>query len=305
MGCVGFALVHCKTSILSAIFSASLIGAALAISPAEPMRIVEQKEQRPAEGIQDNSFLIEEAYNQDEGVVQHILNIVHTANRHAGEKSDALSFVFTQEWPAFSQTHQLSYTIPYTFLDQQGQSSTNGFEDISLNYRFQALTESAKTPAFAPRFTLILPTGDADDDLGNGRVGYQINLPVSKIVSDRWTIHGNAGVTLTPDVMDHDLSSYNLGASVVYAVSSNFNLMLESFAEFEEEVEDNGGTTRPASVVISPGLRYAFNFPDDAQLVVGIAAPIGVTSAAPDFGVFLYASFEHMFAHPRSGKSGK
>src|SRR5437867_10915261 len=28
-----------------------------------------------AKGIQDNSFLIEEAYNQEPGVVQHILNV--------------------------------------------------------------------------------------------------------------------------------------------------------------------------------------------------------------------------------------
>jgi hypothetical protein len=33
-----------------------------------------------------------------------------------------------------------------------------------------------------------------------------VNLPVSKIVSDRWTIHGNAGATLLPDI-DGQISS--------------------------------------------------------------------------------------------------
>jgi len=73
--------------------------------------------------------------------------------------------------------------------------------------------ESERMPAFAPRFSLILPTGDADDGLGDDTVGYQLNLPASKIVTERLTLHGNAGATLLPDVNGHDLVSYNLGAS--------------------------------------------------------------------------------------------
>jgi len=36
---------------------------------------VEVKEKRPIDGIADNSFLIEEAYNQEAGVVQHIFTV--------------------------------------------------------------------------------------------------------------------------------------------------------------------------------------------------------------------------------------
>ena len=63
-----------------------------------------------AKGIQDNSFLVEEAYNQEPGVVQHIFNLPIL---FAGHEKD-ISPSFTQEWPIFSQTHQFSYTIPYT-----------------------------------------------------------------------------------------------------------------------------------------------------------------------------------------------
>ena len=42
------------------------------------------KHDRPAEGIQDNSFLIEEAYNQEPGVVQHIFNARWSVNRNGG-----------------------------------------------------------------------------------------------------------------------------------------------------------------------------------------------------------------------------
>lgn len=249
---------------------------------------------RPAAAIQDNSFLVEEAYNQERGVVQHILNITGTIDRMQGPDDRELMFVFTQEWPFPNQTHQLSYTVPFTFLESGGESA-HGFGDVLLNYRWQALMETNAVPAFAPRLSLILPTGDADRDLGTGRVGYQTNLPFSKIVSDRWTLHANAGATLFPSVHRHDLVSHNVGASAIYAVSRTFNLMLESVASWDEEVNDRGATERSFSAIVSPGFRYAFNHPGDAQTVIGIAAPIGLTSAAPDFAVFLYFSFEHPF----------
>ena len=276
-----------------------LIAAANMPAFAGPMTTVEQSHERMVDGIQDNSFLIEEAYNQEPGVVQHILNVLHGATRHAGADNDDLTFVFTQEWPVFSQTHQFSFSVPYTFFDEAGRSDS-GFEDIGVTYRWQALMESGKTPAFAPAFSLTLPAGDEDRDLGDGRVGYEITLPASKTLSDRWAVHANAGLSVLPDVDDHDLVGYSLGGSVIYAVAPRFNLLLEVLAEWDEEIDDNGGTSREAAVVVSPGLRYAFNHPNDAQTVVGIAAPIGVTSAAPDISVLLYFSFEHSFLRPKS-----
>nr|MBA2742888.1 transporter [Chthoniobacterales bacterium] len=261
-------------------------------SAAEP-----EAEKRPAEGVQDNSFLVEEAYNQEAGVVQHILSITHQVTRMAGPDERAWQFVFTQEWPAFSQTHQLSYTVPYDYVSMDGDSD-HGFDDVLLNYRLQVFTESETRPAFAPRLSLILPTGDRNQGFGNDAVGCQLNLPVSKVVSDRWTLHGNAGATVVPDVQGHDLVSYNLGASAIYAVTPTFNLMLETTANWDDELDERGHAERNLSALISPGIRYAFNHKNDAQTVIGIAAPIGITSHAPDYGVILYVSFEHMFARP-------
>jgi hypothetical protein len=93
-----------------------------------------------AKGVQDNSFLIEEAYNQEPGIVQHIFNLpsFFTGNAHEVMPS------FTQEWPVFSQTHQFSYTFT---------NNANGLADIRLNYRLQALMEGERVPAFAPRLS--------------------------------------------------------------------------------------------------------------------------------------------------------
>ena len=115
--------------------------------------------------MQDNSFLIEEAYNQEPGVVQHILEYRPSGTRQAraGRETPGRS-CSRRSGRSSSQTHQLSYTLPYTFLDEGGRSD-NGIEDISLNYRLQVLMESETRPAFAPRLSLILPTGDAETGL--------------------------------------------------------------------------------------------------------------------------------------------
>jgi outer membrane putative beta-barrel porin/alpha-amylase len=247
-----------------------------------------------AKGVQDNSFLIEEAYNQEPGVVQHIFNLPISFTN--GEREITPSF--TQEWPIFSQTHQFSYTIPYTFTEHD-----DGFADIRLNYRFQALMEGDRVPAFAPRLSLVLPAGDENKGFGTGRVGYETNLPFSKIVSDRWTVHFNAGGSIFPDVHGHDLTNYNLGASAIYAATREFNLMLETVAAWNQDVElapsSRAGVRtsvhRSTIALISPGARYAINCPNDLQIVVGAAVPVGLTSDSPDWGLFFYISFEHPF----------
>ena len=78
---------------------------------------------------------------------------------------------------------------------------------MRLNYRLQALMEGKYTPAFAPRLSLVLPTGDSDKGFGAGVVGYEFNLPFSKIVSDRWTLNFNAGMSVFPNV--HNRQSPN------------------------------------------------------------------------------------------------
>ena len=275
--------------------STSCFAAALALVTCHTSLVTASAAEALAKGIQDNSFLVEEAYNQEAGVVQHIFNFpILFAGR---EKEFTPSF--TQEWPVFSQTHQLSYTMPYTFTETE-----KGLEDIRLNYRFQALMEGERTPAFAARFSFVLPTGDAERGFGHDRLGYETNLPFSKIVSDRWTVHFNAGASVFPDVRGHYLWNYNLGASAIYAVSRDFNLMLESIAVWEEEdvAEPARAVDRTTTALISPGARYAFNLPNDLQIVVGAAVPIGLTSDSPDWGLFFYLSFEHPFVRVPSDK---
>ncbi len=262
----------------------------------------QEKRKRPVEGIMDNSFLVEEAYNQEEGVVQHIFNGVYGADKIFGPVRHALDLSFTQEWPLFGQTHQFSYTVPYGFAWEHSQSG-NGLRDVLLNYRYQAYFAEKTLTGFAPRFSLVVPTGDDDKGFGNGVLGYQWSLPLSTALGDQWYVHANAGLTWLPGVgstRSVDLLSYNAGASVIYCVSDRFNLMLEWIGNWNEDF-DGSGISHEFSSVISPGARYAFNFANGSQLVLGVGLPIGLTAAAPDLGAFLYFSFEHRLFGKKAG----
>src|SRR5439155_17193768 len=137
---------------------------------------------QPTFAIVDNSFLVEEAFNQERGVVQNIFSWM----RLRGGEWQA---TFTQEWPVPGVTHQLSYTIP---VSRAGGST--GLNDVFVNYRYQLLQEGDGRPAIAPRMSLILPTGDDARDFGGGTTGLQVNIPISKRFG-RLYVHGNAGTT--------------------------------------------------------------------------------------------------------------
>jgi hypothetical protein len=279
--------------------TARITGAAAmaAMALAAGTALADDEDPRPIAGLLDNSFLIEEAYNQEPGVVQHIATLQR--------QSRNWYFGFTQEWPIGSQTHQFSYTVPFSWIrnGNDGLLPAQGFGDVTASYRYQAWTETATRPAFAPTLTLILPSGSQRKGLGDGSAGVEVLLPFSKIVSDRVALHANVGATHLFDVDGHSPTSFLLGGSAVYAVTRDFNLMLEVLGEWEQSVNEDRRLEREFTFTISPGFRYGMNYPqlNDLQVVVGAATPISFTRGqSPDYGVFLYLSFEHKFLEQKA-----
>jgi hypothetical protein len=260
------------------------------------------REKRPIDAISDNSFLLEEAYNQEPGVVQSIFTVNYGIEPQPGPDDTGWNLSFTQEWPIFSQRHQFSYTVPYNFAETGGQGN-NGFGDVLLNYRFQAYYEEEHQRAFAPRASLVLPTGAKNQGFSDDTVGAQFDLPFSATWGNRWATHLNAGLTFLPHAYTaNNLNTvdYNLGLSGIYAVSSRVHVLLEWTGLWNNVPDSGNGLTHEFVSVLSPGVRWAFNFSNDSQLVLGAAVPVGLTPAAPNVGVFLYVSFEAAFWKPQT-----
>jgi chemotaxis signal transduction protein len=249
------------------------------------------------EPIQDNSFLIEEAYNQERGVVQHINTFQHQAG------SGSWAYTFTQEWPLPDQRHQLSFTLPVQDLHAP-KSSTLGVGDVALNYRYQVSGIGGGAVAFSPRLSLLLPTGRAREGLGTGGVGVQVNLPLSWSLGSRFVTHWNAGVTRTLRARDGygneaGTTAIVLGQSLVWLARPKVNLLVETVWTRAQSVAGPGITDRSDALLVSPGVRWAHDLRSGLEIVPGIAFPIGLGSSRGLRFVCVYLSFEHPF---RSGR---
>ncbi len=246
----------------------------------------------PGPSIQDNSFLIEEAYNQEKGVVQHINSFSYLAESHDWV------YTFTQEWPVPGDArHQLSYSLSVV---RPGDFSGAGFGDVFLNYRYQLVGSGRARVAFSPRLSLILPTGDSRLGRGFGGTGVQTNLPLSVIIRRKLVTHWNAGATFFPNAQnpagDRAFSAgYNLGQSFIWLAHPRVNFMLETVFFSTQEVVAKDKTLWSNTLLLNPGVRWAYNFKNGLQIVPGIAMPIGVGPSAGEKGFFLYLSFEHPF----------
>lgn len=257
--------------------------AIVAIAGALLVHVNSASGQKP-EGIQDNSFLIEEAYNQESGVVQHI-STYQVARRVRGFDAS-----FTQEWPLGGIRHQLSYSIPVSRSD-----GVTGIGDVELNYRHQLVGDADAALAIAPRFTIAVPTGDWKRGRGRGAVGAEVAMPVSYVVSPLLTTHFNISAGVTPrarvtSIRRATVSDFSIGGSAIVTGLSNLHFLVEGvFANERVDGEDT------QNAVISPGVRGALNFDSGLQIVPGIAFPIGVGASSGERGVFFYLSFEHPF----------
>jgi hypothetical protein len=238
--------------------------------------------------IQDNSFLLEEAYNQERGVVQHISTF---------ERADAgnWEYGFTQEWPVGGIRHQVSYTIPVYNAEGVG----TGLGDVALNYRYQLAGHPGARTVAAPRLSLLLPTGNEEEGRGTGALGFETNLPVTLVVSEQFVTHLNAGGAVTPSARnalgnEATTANFNLGASLVWLLRPSVNFLVEALWLSEQSVVGDGVTDRDETGLLSPGIRWAFDLKGDLQIVPGAAYTIGL-GPDDDDALFLYLSFEHPF----------
>ncbi|HEX6573807.1 MAG TPA: hypothetical protein VF042_02460 [Gemmatimonadaceae bacterium] len=230
--------------------------------------------------VQDNSFLVEEAYNQEAGVVQHIGTFMKRRGSHDFESG------FAQEWPLRSIKHQLSYDIPIVRI-----GSSTGIGDVALNYRYQLRGDGDARVAITPRLSAFLPTGDWKSSRGSGSFGSEAAIALSYVPSNKLAFHSNAAAALFPKVRDlsddpRRMHEFAIAQSAIFTGSRIIQPLLESVYTSGSEGEE---------FLLSPGFRAAINFASGLQIVPGIAVPVGIGPSSGSRGVFAYLSIEHPF----------
>ena len=248
-----------------------------------------------ASPIQDNSFLVEEAYNQEDGVIQHISSFQRLS-------TGDWAFTQTEEWPLRSLKHQLSVTTAAAHADGFAGA---GWGDTFLNYRYQLVGSGDTRLAVAPRISVLLPTGNANSGRGMGGAGVQLNLPVSFQLSRHFVTHWNAGATWVPHAQgtagqSAGVLGTNLGQSIIWLATNRFNSLVETVWTSTPQVVAPGVTAPQHDLYVSPGVRWAYNLPSGLQIVPGVGVPFGFGTNAGKTGVIMYLSFEHAMGVARS-----
>ena len=264
---------------------------------ASPVALNAQNAPKPPRPIQDNSFLIEEAYNQEKRVVQHI----GTLERAKGSPT---VFEFTQEWPLGGLRHQLSFAVPIAFGETKtsgdvSESTSAEVGDIELNYRYQLRGDGDAAIAVSPRLSVVLPSREM--------LGFEAFVPASVVIARQLVAHSNAGVLIgslrsgecvtvplgPPDCTKPRVTTVTLGQSLIWLAHPNVNFLVEGLwtqTDFSSDVDAHVSTA-----TISPGLRGAINLRSGMQIVPGLAFPIGFGPSKGERSVFLYLSVEHSF----------
>jgi hypothetical protein len=102
-------------------------------------------------------------------------------------------------------------------------------------------------------------------------------VPVSVVLSDRFATHWDAGTNT-----EHGHTTKLAAASVIFAALPEVHLMLENVWNSDER-----------AVTVSPGIRWAYDFPSKLQIVPGLAVPVDTKSHQK--AVLVYLSFEHPY----------
>jgi hypothetical protein len=239
--------------------------------------------------IDDNSFILEEAYNQRPGEFQFIQ--IYRSYKSGKE----YRFISEGEMPLGSEKHQFSYQ----FARENG-ADEGSVGDTTLNYRIQSLNEPDLL--MAHRFGLILPTGSVDKESSYGVTGLRYVQANTFILNDYWDNHWNLGINHYPEAKvkfsdkRRTLNEYGIGSSLIYHWKDNLNLLLEATYETLEELNLNSKKKFRNIFTLLPGVRTAIDLSwKETQIVPGLGFPVRFEDEDIDHGLFVYLSIEPKF----------
>ncbi len=255
-----------------------------------PLASIRAKEER----IEDNSFLIEEAYNQEPGVLHHLATFQRCFA--TGEWLGTL----TEEWPVVDERHQVSLTATVQRLATASGPAT-GFGDLLLNYRHQVYRAADSSVIAVGRLSAVLPTGDAGRSLGGGGLGVQVNFPVSVLLGPWFTTHWNLGGTWVPSGSRASRggvhTQFLAGQGLDWFPHRKLNFLVEALWTTTQFTPSAGGgaAQHVNALVVSPGFRHLVEVAREWEVVWGVALPVGVGPSSGQRSLMLYLSFEHPF----------
>lgn len=173
-------------------------------------------------------------------------------------------------------------SLPYqwTKTKENGEivSDENGISDMSIEMKWRFFERDGLSLAFKPG--IILPTGDEDKGLGNGRASYSIFFITTKEIKP-WAFHLNLGYTYKEYKLDADREANRKDIwHVSLASEVEVGKDLKGVANIGmERNPDKTSNTHPAFIL--GGLIYSVT--DNLDIDIGIKG--GLNKPETDFAI--------------------
>ncbi len=167
---------------------------------------------------------------------QHWEAYLFTLGDHAGGGYDIEGPAVELNYGGLPDT-QLHLIVPMTVVGGGGAPTVSGLGDTEFGIKYRFLHETNGWPQIGIFPLAELPTGDADRDLGNGRIWFQLPVWLQKGWGP-WTTYGGGGEVLNsaPGQRNH----YYGGWLVQRDFGPHLTLGGELFAQGKDADDDKG-----------------------------------------------------------------
>jgi len=245
----------------------------LLAAPAAAQRAPEpEPDEESGTVIEFSGFFVEEAYNQERGMLQQIARV--TAVRHGSWGGR-----YSQEWPVFDERRQLELAALVNGED--------GLAGLGAELRF--LLAGGEDAVFT-----LSPGVEAAWER-DGEWEIELMVPASVRLFEGLVASTNAAFSVHPE---DGGTSWQVGQGLIWRAHPRLNFLLEGVYSHGESVLE-GADEEDEGFIVSPGVQVAFPLGEDAQLVPGIAFPVGAGPSSGQRAVMFYLSLEHPFGRRR------
>lgn len=244
----------------------------------------------PSSVIEDNSFLLDEAYNQDPGVVQ--ITQVFQILPSTGEWSHSPAI----EFPIVTENHQITLQFPFS----RPMGASLSLNDFALQYQYWLI--HAKYFHLTPRIGAVFPTGNSTIGTGSGTVGAQAGLSTTVNFGDAFAFHTSGNAFLYPgsratDGVATTTWDASIAASLIWRPLSWLNLLTEGVLTSDQTPLPGGSIGRDLLATVSPGARFSIRLGEHRtwEIVPGVAVPFTWRTSSPgsaSISVLGYLSIE-------------
>jgi hypothetical protein len=154
--------------------------------------------------------------------------------------------------------------------NDDGTTVTSGLGDTEVGFKWRVFEKDGLSFAVAP--ALVLPTGDDEKGLGNGKISFGLNLITTTAFENNWDLHANLAWDhvnikdpISSDESNHDL--WRISAALDKRFTEHWLAAIEmGLARAEEKAADENPAFAAVALVYSPSKTMDFSLGYKASL---------------------------------------